>query len=61
MYITTSELCRRYSISRTTAWRWRRAGRLPDPVQIGPGVQRWRLADLEDYDRLWAARGGAAA
>lgn len=61
MYLKTSQVADRYDISRTTVWRWIKAGRLPEPVEIGPGVKRFSLAALEKADAEWDAQKGAAA
>jgi len=47
----------RYSISRSTWWRWVRDGVAPQPVGLGPsGTLFWRLSDL----LAWEAKRGAA-
>jgi predicted DNA-binding transcriptional regulator AlpA len=33
-------------ISPATCWRWVKAGRLPAPVKLSPGVTAWRVGDL---------------
>lgn len=42
------EIMQRYGISEPTFHRWRRAGRLPAPIGLGP---LWRLMDLEAWER----------
>lgn len=34
-------------ISRTTEWRWQRAGLLPTPVQLSPGVQGYLESEVQ--------------
>lgn len=34
------------SVSPATVWRWVKAGRLPAPVKLGPGVTAWKVGDL---------------
>ena len=41
-----TEVCRRLGISDETWRRWRRAGRVPAPVQMPSGRLKWRAADL---------------
>jgi len=41
--------------SRASLWRDVRAGRLPQPVAIGPRTRRWRVADVRAY-----LKGGAS-
>jgi predicted DNA-binding transcriptional regulator AlpA len=31
-------------IDATTLWRWRKAGIVPPPVEIGPGIRGWTEA-----------------
>ncbi len=61
MYLTTAQVAERYGISRTTVWRWIKAGRLPEPVLIGPGVKRFNIAALQRKDSEWAADEGAVS
>lgn len=35
--------------SKATLWRWRRAGRFPAPVELGPNTLAWRREDIEDW------------
>lgn len=60
MYLTTAQVADRYGISRTTVWRWIKAGRLPEPVMIGPGVKRFSITELDAADTAWNEREGAA-
>ena len=39
--IRAKELGERLSVSRTTLWRWERAGLLPKRRRIGPNVAGW--------------------
>ena len=49
-YVRDTDLAERYGVSRNTIWRWAKEGRLPSPVKLGPGVTRWRLADIEQWE-----------
>lgn len=42
-----ADLCRRLGISRSTSYRYERTGYLPRPIRLGPGVLRWRRADID--------------
>jgi predicted DNA-binding transcriptional regulator AlpA len=44
--LTTEDLMDLYSCSRTTIWRWVKAGVLPEPRRIG-GLKRWRRPEIE--------------
>jgi predicted DNA-binding transcriptional regulator AlpA len=51
-FLTTGAVLRRYGISRTTLWAWRRRGHIPPPLRLGTaGVLRWRVADLQEWER----------
>lgn len=49
MYITASEVMQRYSISRTTLFRWERDGKLPEAKYFN-SLKRWSLNDLESWE-----------
>lgn len=49
-YIRDTDLADRYSVSRTTIWRWARDGVLPKPLKISSACTRWRLEDIERRD-----------
>lgn len=49
-YVRDTDLAERYGVSRNTIWRWTKEGNLPSPVKLGPGVTRWRLADIEQWE-----------
>ena len=42
--------------SRASIWRDVQAGRLPQPIAIGPQARRWRVSDVRAY-----LNGGAAS
>lgn len=49
-------------IHRSTFWRGIKAGRYPKPLKIGPGTNRWRIADLQAViERAAGARESTAA
>ena len=49
-YVRDTELAERYSISRSTVWRWTRNGLLPQPIQLSKACTRWRLDEIEARD-----------
>ena len=62
-YLRDTDVAQRYSIGRTTVWRWSREGRLPAPIQLSGGCTRWLLSDIEawDHGRLMAQGDNVAA
>lgn len=44
--LTGPEACRLFGISRTTLWKWVKAGRIPEPRYIEAREPRWRLGEL---------------
>lgn len=51
VYAQDTQLAARYSVSRATIWRWAATGRLPKPIKLSPGCTRWKLSDLEAFER----------
>ncbi len=35
--------------SRCTIWKWRRAGKFPEPVAVGERLKMWREADVQNW------------
>ncbi|PZX27517.1 AlpA family phage regulatory protein [Rhodobacter capsulatus] len=61
MFLSDKQTGERYSVSRVTVWRWRKADpTFPAPVQLSPGCVRWRLSDLEAWEAAKAAATSAA-
>ena len=51
LFLSDVQVAARYAVSRTTIWRWSKETDFPDPVRLGPGTTRWRLSELEDWER----------
>jgi len=49
-YVRDTDLAARYSISRSTVWRWVNRGLLPAPIQLSDCCTRWRLDQIEARD-----------
>lgn len=43
------ELLAIFQISRTTAYAWQKAGRLPRSVALGPRARGWKLSDITRF------------
>ena len=63
VYVSDIQLAKRYSVSRSTIWRWTEKGILPVPVRISRCCTRWLLSDIEARDdgRLMAQGVDVAA
>ena len=50
VFLSASDLAKRYSVHKITVWKWRAKKRIPDPVRLPSGMVRWRLSDIEAAD-----------
>lgn len=50
VYVSDTQLAERYSVSRSTIWRWTGRGILPAPVRLSSCCTRWQIADIEARD-----------
>lgn len=58
-YLSDIQLAGRYSVHRTTPWRWAKSDpTFPKPVTLTPGCTRWKLSEIEAWE---ASRANAAA
>jgi len=49
-YISADQLAERFSVDKSTVWRWVSARMLPEPVYLGPQVTRWRIDAIEAFE-----------
>lgn len=50
-YLADTQVAARYSVHRTTPWRWVKSDlSFPKPVTLSAGCTRWRLSDLEAWE-----------
>lgn len=56
-YVSAEQLAERYSVDKSTIWRYVKRGILPAPVKISEQCTRWRLDEIErrDAERAQAA------
>mgnify|MGYP006446522135 CR=1 FL=1 len=59
-YLSSDALAARYGVTRKTVYNWKNSGRLPQPVQLGPNIVRWRRDEIEQYEAEAAAARSAA-
>lgn len=57
VYLADTGVSIRYSVSRSTIWRWLKEGKFPKPIRLGEGSTRWRLSDLEDWEKSKEVEG----
>lgn len=50
VYLSASQLARRYGVHVVTVWRWAQAGRIPRPIRLTPRTTRWRKDQIEEAD-----------
>lgn len=51
-FLTDLDLAARYGVHRSTPWRWAKTDPgFPKPVTLSPGCTRWRLSELETWER----------
>jgi len=58
-YLGDTSLAARYSVSRSTIWRWVREGQFPQPIKLG-GSTRWAEVAVLAWEAEQAAKGCAA-
>jgi len=49
IFFGLKDLARLHGVSRSTIYRWRKLGLLPEPVEGPFGSPRWRVEDVETY------------
>lgn len=52
-FLSNADLCRRYSKSRMTIYRWQKAGILPAPLLFGDKLPATRLSELRAREASW--------
>jgi prophage regulatory protein len=50
LFLSVNQVAERYDVSTDSIWRWKRDGKFPSPVRVGPNCTRWRLSDLTEHD-----------
>ena len=50
-YLTRKEVLQRFLIGNTTLYRWIKDGQFPQPVRFGPRCIRWKLEQLENWEK----------
>jgi prophage regulatory protein len=50
-FLTVKEVAQIFGVAPNTIWRWVRGGRFPAPVEMSAAYKRWRLSDIERYEK----------
>lgn len=60
-FLSDRQLGARYSVHHLTPRRWLNEDpTFPKPVKLSPGCTRWRLSEIEAWEKRKAAEKGAA-
>jgi prophage regulatory protein len=51
LYLSVDQVAARFNVSKDSIWRWRRDGEFPAPKKLGGRTTRWRLSDIEEWER----------
>lgn len=54
LYLDDKALAVRFAVAVQTIWHWSRIGHFPAPVKLSAGVTRWRLSDVEAFEKRMA-------
>lgn len=57
-YLTITDICNEFGLSRSTFYRLRSGGNFPDGVMISPGKIGWIVSEVKEW---WANLGRTAA
>jgi prophage regulatory protein len=49
-YLTDLDLAARWTVSRDTAWRWTKLGKIPNPIKLGDNCTRWLRSEIEAWE-----------
>jgi len=49
--LTLEDMATRYGVSERTVQRWVKDRLIPEPMRIGRRYLRWRMSDLERFER----------
>ncbi len=51
-YLSDKQVGARYDVHRSTPWRWVNSNQeFPKPVKLSPQCSRWKLSDLEAWEK----------
>lgn len=60
LYMSDVQVSTRYDVHRSTPWNWlKKDPTFPKPISLSPGYRRWRVSDLEAWERSKATIAAA--
>jgi predicted DNA-binding transcriptional regulator AlpA len=59
-YLTDNQLAARLQISRNSVWRLVKTGQLPQPIKLFASTTRWKLSDIQEFERAAEERTARA-
>ena len=57
LYVSQGDLAIWFGVCRRTIWTWRKTPDFPQPAPL-PGRPKWRISDIEEYERRQQEVGG---
>jgi excisionase family DNA binding protein len=54
-WLSDRQAAERLGIHRKSVWQWVREGRFPAPVKLSAHTTRWRLSEIEAWERARAS------
>ena len=59
-FLTDLQVSARYGVNRATPWRWAKTiPGFPQPVSLTPGCTRWKLSEIEAWEKSKAGTQAA--
>lgn len=49
MLLRPANLAKKLNVNLVTLWRWRRQGKIPQPINLGGRLIAWRKSTIEDW------------
>ena len=57
-YISDAQIAARFGVHRSTPWRWAKSDKcFPQPVKLSVGVTRWKLSEIERWEKERGSAG----
>lgn len=51
LFLRDVDVAARFGVKRITIWHWVKNNQFPPPVKLSRGCTRWRLDDIEKWER----------